>query len=171
MINSRKKNKINLKKYGLYIWVLSLFFIFPAALLANNNPPSDLIDAVQGYVKKKGLTEKPVFSYALTDLNNDGLNDAVVLLTGSYWCGSGGCNMLIFKGTGKKFIFISGSSVTQSPIRISLEKTHGWSVLIVYSKGKGDVLMRFNGKKYPLNPSVQPIAKQKDLNESRIILE
>jgi hypothetical protein len=35
------------------------------------------------------------FEYALTDLNEDGIQDAVVLLTGQDYCGSGGCTMRV----------------------------------------------------------------------------
>jgi hypothetical protein len=52
----------------------------------------------------------PSFSYALVDLNGDGQLDAVVLLRGGMWCGSGGCTMLIFRGTPNGFQLVSKST-------------------------------------------------------------
>ena len=79
--------------------------------------------------------------------------------------------MLVFRGTKDKFIFVSGSTITFEPIRVSPEKSHGWKTLIVYSKGKGDVLMRFDGKRYPLNPSMQPKAPPAQLEAAKIVMK
>jgi len=135
-----------------------LFFHLLAPTLRAQDASSSLLAAVQSYAEKKGEHERPVFRYALTDLDGDGRADAVVLLLGGYWCGSGGCNMLIFRATTDGFTLVSESTITNEPIRVSPEKAHGWRTLIVFSKGKGDVLMPFNGTRYPLNPSTQPKA-------------
>jgi hypothetical protein len=47
----------------------------------------------------------------------------------------------------------------------------GWKTLIVYSKGRSDVLMRFNGKRYPLNPSSQPKATPEQVHAAHIVME
>jgi len=128
---------------------------FLTATVYAQHAPSGLMSAIQDYVGKKGHQERPPFRQALTDLNADGQVDAIVLLLGSNWCGSGGCNMLVFRGTNDGFTFVSASTITNEPIRVSPENTQGWKTLIVHSKGKGDVLMQFNGTHYPLNPSLQ----------------
>ena len=66
--------------------------------------------------------------------------------------------MLVFRGTQDAFTFISRSTVTSEPISVLPEESSNWKTLIVYSKGKGNVLMRFSGTGYPLNPSLQPEA-------------
>jgi hypothetical protein len=137
---------------------------------AQDAPPS-LLAAVQGYAEKKGESERPVFRYALADLNRDGLDDAIVLLLGGAWCGSGGCNMLVLRGGKDGFTVVSESTITSEPIRVSPEKSQGWNTLIVFSKGKGDVLMRFNGARYPLNPSTQPKATPAQVGAAQVVMK
>lgn len=131
--------------------------------------PADLVAAVNSYASSGGDTEQPAFEYGLTDLDGDGRADAVVLLLGSNWCGSGGCNMLVFRGTTPGFKLVSESTVTNDPIRVSPEKVKGWRTLIVMSNGKGDVVMRFNGKRYPRNPSMQPLATTAQVRKARTL--
>jgi hypothetical protein len=129
--------------------------------------PPELVAAVNKYASSGGDTEQPAFEYGLTDLDGDGRADAVVLLLGSNWCGSGGCNMLVFHGTTEGFKLVSESTVTNDPIRVSPKIVKGWHTLIVMSNGKGDVLMRFNGKRYPANPSMQPLATAEQVRNAQ----
>jgi hypothetical protein len=112
----------------------------------------------------------PPFRHALTDLDGDGRADAIVLLLGSNWCGSGGCNMLVYRGAQDGFTFVSASTITSAPIRVSPERSHGWRTLIVVSKGKGDVLLRFNGTRHPSNPSMQPKALPAQAGAASVVI-
>ena len=152
------------------ISVVVPFLLLVPAIEAQDAPPS-LAAAVQAYAEKKGLHQLPLFQHALVDLDGDGHADAIVLLQGSNWCGSGGCNMLVFHSTEDGFTFVSGSTITSKPIRVSADKTADWKTLIVYSKGRGDVLMCFNGTRYPLNPSVQPMATPDQIRVAQVVLE
>jgi len=120
--------------------------------------PPGLSDAVRAYTQ---TSSTPAFEYALGDLNDDGIPDAVVLLKNPY-CGSGGCDMLILRGRAGGFALVSKSTISNQPIKVSRERQHGWHTLLVTVKGggikPGTVVMPFNGRKYPLNPSVQPRA-------------
>jgi hypothetical protein len=151
------------------LWGL-LFLLLAPAPRAQEAPPG-LSEAVQAYVEKKGDHARPPFRYALTDLDGDGRADALVLLLGGNWCGSGGCNMLVFRAAANGFTLVSVSTITNEPIRVSPEKSHGWRTLIVFSKGKGDVLMRFNGTRYPLNPSVQPKATPAQVSAAQVVMK
>ena len=137
-----------------WLWAVLLLLPVSDPTLRGQDPPSGLTAAVQAYVEKKGDHERPEFRHALTDLDGDGRPDAIVLLLGDY-CGSGGCNMLVFRGATTGFTLVSVSTVTNEPIRVIPEKSHGWRTLIVFSNGKGDVLMPFDGTRYPPNPSLQ----------------
>jgi len=110
----------------------------------------------------------PSFKYTLVDLNDDGIRDAIVLITDPDYCGSGGCSMLIVRGTSKGFRLVSSSTISRSPIFVSTERRYGWRTLLVTVGGGGarygQVVMRFNGTRYPLNPSLQPYAKPGDLS-------
>ena len=74
-------------------------------------------------------------------------------LTGSYFCGTGGCTILLLNSDGG---LITTFTVTDYPIIVSNTITKNWKDLILYSNGKNH-LMKFNGKTYPSNPSVQPV--------------
>jgi hypothetical protein len=76
--------------------------------------------------------------------------------------------MLVFQGTTDGFKFISSNTITREPIQVLSESKSGWHTLAVSIGGggmsPGQVLMRFDGKKYPLNPTMQPAATSKDLS-------
>jgi putative lipoprotein len=98
------------------------------------------------------------------DLNSDGQEDALVHLQSPHWCGS--CIMLVFKGTKSWFQFVSRSLLLRGPLLVSDTKTRGWRDLVVEVSGGGAipkrVALKFDGKKYPLNPPTQkalPTAK------------
>ena len=102
------------------------------------------------------IHEQPLYQYAFYDLNQDGVQDAVVMLKGSNWCGSGGCTVLVFKGISHdQFQPLSKMTVTDVPIYALNSKTEGWSDLSVYSRGMGQVVLKFNGQSYPSNPSME----------------
>ncbi len=93
---------------------------------------------------------------AWTDLNGDQIKDAVVLLQGGEWCGSGGCTMLIYHAKNDHSLsLITKTTVTNTPIYQLSTKQNGWSDLSVYSKGVGQVKLSFDGKSYPSNPSLE----------------
>ena len=103
------------------------------------------------------IQEQPLYQYAFYDLNQDGIQDAVVMLKGSSWCGTGGCTVLVFQGMShEKFQPHSKMTVTDVPIIALNSKTQGWSDLSVYSRGAGQVILKFNGRSYPGNPSLEP---------------
>jgi hypothetical protein len=134
--------------------LLALVFFAQASYAAE---PVGLAEAVRGHLRLPP-DATILFRYALVDLNGDGLDDAVVFITAPEYCGSGGCTMEVFRGTAKGFAFVSGSTVTSLPIRVSTEVTNGWRSPFVSSKRRGDVILAFDGHGYPLNPSVQPVA-------------
>jgi hypothetical protein len=119
-------------------------------------------------------TETPEHKFALVDLNDDGIEDAVVLITNADYCGSGGCTFLVFTGVAEGYKLVSSSTITRAPVFFLKEKHNGWHTLSVFLAGgsvkKGQVLMRFNGKKYPGNPSLQPRAKKSDLEGAQVLI-
>jgi hypothetical protein len=118
--------------------------------------PPELSRAVQFYGHEHGGADSPAFRWALADLNDDGRDDAIVLLSGPRYCGADGCTMLVFCGTDQGFTLVSATAIVMAPIRVSANSVDGWRSLIVYSKGKGEVVLKFSGTHYPANPSMQP---------------
>ncbi len=86
------------------------------------------------------------------DLDDDGSKEIFVGLNGSYFCGTGGCNLLLLNSNG---IMITNFSVSGTPVIVANEKTNGWKDLYIYSNKKHRIA-KFDGKKYPSNPSLLP---------------
>jgi len=86
------------------------------------------------------------------DLNQDKEPELFVGLRGPYFCGSGGCTFLLLDSKGE---LITQFTVTRNPILVMKLQTKGWSDLILESSGKAH-LLKYNGKKYPSNPSTEP---------------
>jgi len=137
------------------LWRLTVLFVAGAVGAPVEASPPSLEAAVRSFVNGDSI---PSFSYALVDLNGDGQLDAIVLLHGPIWCGSGGCTMLVFRGTANGFQLVSKSTITSEPIKVLPGVAHGWRMLIVNTGGIGPVVMQFNGSRYPGNPSMQPKA-------------
>jgi hypothetical protein len=117
------------------------------------------------YLAGRGSESLAPDQYAVdfVDLNNDGIRDAIALV--SLWetgfAGSGGGSLFIFAGTPDgAFQFMSKSSVTREPVFVRQITNRGWRDLVVRSAGGGIQpsarVMVFDGKSYPSNPSVEP---------------
>jgi hypothetical protein len=148
-----------------YLWLcLSI------AMLGCSNP-SPLSTHLQRSVDDITNDNDSVFSSAYTDLNDDGLEDALVLLQGIQWCGSGGCTLLIFKNLGQSYQLVTKTTVTNTPISVANTESNGWKDIIVWSRGSGFVLLSFNGDTYPRNPSLQPPVSESQLLAARTVLQ
>lgn len=135
----------------------------PTKSAEKHGQKSDLNQALLAYLAKTG--DDPTYANphqtAQIDLNGDGHQDVLVLLQNPmYYCGTGGCTMLVFKGTQSGFEFVSRSSLIRGPVLVSDTKTHGWRDLIMEVSGGGiapkQVALKYTGSKYPLNPSMLP---------------
>jgi hypothetical protein len=151
------------KKPILNLILCAVITLYAAGAVLGAGSPESLHQALLAYLAQKGDDPKTVNPHrtALIDLNGDGLQDALVLLENPvYWCGTGGCTMLVFKGTKSGFKFVSRSSLIRGPVLVSDSKTHGWRDLIVEVSGGGippkQVALKYTGGKYPLNPSTLP---------------
>ncbi len=131
--------------------------------------PAPLVAAVRAHFDLAEGSIVPKHRYALVDLDGDGIPDAVILVTDRAYCGSDGCTLEIFRGTVDGFTFVSGSTLTLEPIRLSREASHGWRTLIVATRHRGNVLMRFDGRRYPLSPSMQPKASSIQIEGAAVL--
>lgn len=95
---------------------------------------------------------------ASADLNGDGKDELLVYVVGPAACGTGGCPTRVYTPDGAGMRRVGNISVSNPPIRMAAEKTNGWNNLIVHVSGGGaaarDVVMAFNGRTYPGNPTV-----------------
>lgn len=93
------------------------------------------------------------YNYVQVDLNRDTKNEILVGLIGPYFCGSGGCTVLLLTNHGD---IITQFSVVKYPINLDTESTNGWNNLILHSGGE-DRIVKFDGISYPANPSMQEV--------------
>lgn len=95
------------------------------------------------------------FQFQTVDLNNDGQQELFINFITPYFCGSGGCTLLLLDNDWKT---ITRFTVTTTPIMIEPNKEQKWAVLMVKDNGIWKDLLYKNGK-YPSNPSLLPTSK------------
>lgn len=127
------------------------------------NPESKALRSfLQKYLESgQSLDETARYSVAEVSLNGKPARQIFVLVTGEGWCGSGGCIVLLLEPRGSSFRVVDGFTLARLPIRILPSKTHGWHDITMPVAGGGIIngytaLLRFNGHKYPSNPSMAP---------------
>ncbi|MED5493734.1 MAG: hypothetical protein VYD45_16650 [Pseudomonadota bacterium] len=116
-------------------------------------------------------SELPGYQSALYDLDDDGVDDALIYAQGPDWCGSAGCTLFVLQGSEHAFTLRSRTTIAQLPLWVSAHSTDGWRDLIVHARGAGDVVLRATDSGYPLNPSMQRPATAAELQSSEILLE
>lgn len=105
------------------------------------------------------------FIYSTYDLNGDGKSEILIGLTGTYFCGSGGCTVLLLD---QHKHLLTRISVADYPFTVSSVATNGWKDLIVRSAGKLRVL-KFGDRGYPSNPSVEPEFKGTSVGADKLL--
>jgi hypothetical protein len=89
------------------------------------------------------------YSAASIDLRDDGKREVIVYLTGSSWCGTGGCTMLILDRVGVSFKVISKMPATLLPISVLTAKSNGWhDICLVTGRPLYEAVFSFNGRIY-----------------------
>jgi hypothetical protein len=122
---------------------------------------ASLETSLSKFIASWAKEDAPRFRSAFVDLNNDGANEAIVLMEGSNWCGSGGCTLLVLNRSRGGWKLVSKMTITNAPIRVVQRSKNGWSSLGVMVRGGGmghayEAVLDFDGKKYPSNPSMVP---------------
>jgi putative lipoprotein len=112
-------------------------------------------EALDGYEGDFRYYARPV------DLNGDGRDEIVAHVVSPMYCGTGGCPTLVFTQHDGGLRKVSYVSITRPPIVAAETTSNGWRDLVVHVSGGGilpgyDARLRFDGRSYPLNPSVPP---------------
>ena len=151
--------------------------LVPARARSTSGSEESLKKFLQKYDGNPTSTAERTTRYAaaFVDLKDDGTQDVIVYLIGPRWCGSGGCSTLILAPQGESYRVITKTTVTQPPIRVLSTKTNGWHDLGVWVQGGGiqpgyEARLRFNGKKYPGNPTVPPAQKLRKKVEGKEVI-
>ncbi|PJX22880.1 hypothetical protein CAP47_07620 [Psychroflexus sp. S27] len=102
------------------------------------------------------------------DLNRDGENEIFVNFKTPYFCGTGGCQLLLLTSDLK---LVTKFTVTRTPFYVSHKMKNGWSVLEVYSEGNLKELV-YNNNSYPSNPSLLENSQDgKPSDKSKILFQ
>jgi len=114
------------------------------------------------------------YYYDRIDLSGDGKPEALVYLSGSYTCGTGGCRMLVLEQSGQRYQLVSKMTLVNAPVIVSSERSAGWNDLVLEVSGGGAVKhyaqMKFDGNTYPVNPSTAPeVAPNTTVNGTAIM--
>jgi len=127
-------------------------------------------DQLEKVLVKKDLallsSDDRKFTYTAIDLDGDSNNEIFVAMKGSYFCGSAGCTIYLLNSRAEK---INSFTIVNGPIMISPGKTNGWNDLIIPSGGK-TYRVKYNGKAYPSNPSLQPEYRETATAASPVVL-
>ncbi len=105
------------------------------------------------------------------DLDGDGKEEILAYIMGPSYCGTGGCQLRIFKfqevaNNGIAFTPIAKMTVADLPIGMLNSKTNGYADLAVTVRGGGGssgvALVPFDGANYAANPTVEPAKLTKE---------
>ena len=125
---------------------------------AKQSVDDELADKIKNYITTKFLTEGDLrtitenqrkFQLYKIDLNNDGNKEVFVNFITSYFCGTGGCTILLLNSNLK---MINKFTSTRT---LFVEKTlqNDWRVLLTKSEGNWKKLIYESGS-YPSNPTM-----------------
>ena len=134
------------------------------------------------YLAEETLDDSTRYVDAFVDLNGDGHLDAIVLLVGAPYCGTGGCTMLVLRNDSRSFRFVSRSTVTRAPILVLNRRSTGWLSIAVTIRvdsvapkgavtiGSAQAELRYDGKSYPLNPTGPPARLLSSMPRGQVVI-
>ena len=114
---------------------------------------------IKNYITTKLLAEEDLklipegqrkFQFYEIDMNNDGEDEVFVNFMTPYFCGSGGCTILLLNNQLK---LITKFTVTRTPLFAEQTLKNGWRILLTRSEGELKEMI-YNDGTYPSNPSV-----------------
>lgn len=158
------KKSLGTDKKSVYALLAAVFAVSLSACTDTTVQERNLSAVVAYYLEQK----YPEYSYRFVDLNNDAVDDAIVFLQGSSWCGPDGCTMLVLQGEGEGFKVVSKVSEVLAPVRVSETLSHAWRDIIVHSNDE-EKLLQFDGSGYPPKAAEQPAAVQAQIDSATIV--
>ena len=142
--------------------------------IENENVNDELIDKIKDYIATEYLSEADLraisedqrkFQIHQIDLNNDGKKELFVNFITSYFCGTGGCSLLLLND---KIEPITKFTVTRTPLYVEQSTENGWRPILTQSEGKWRKLT-FKDGSYPSNPSVVEISNDAPTESADIL--
>ena len=92
------------------------------------------------------------YVYSRFDLNDDGQEEVFAYLLGPFFCGTGGCNLLLFERGNDGYKLVNSFPTTDTPVIIATETSNGWRDIWRLRSGGGMpanyIANRFDGDTY-----------------------
>lgn len=165
-------------KYILGIAIAGAAGFLPSQQVSRLARPSEpLKKFLQGHLSLGG-DDTPDTTTRITavSVKSDGgkSEEDIVYVSGDYWCGSGGCTMLILEPAGSSFKILGRETIVQLPIRVLRSMHNGHPDIGVYVQGGGilsghEAVLAFNGKRYSSNPSMPP-ARKATVTQGKVVI-
>lgn len=99
-----------------------------------------------------GGGQKARYLYTRADLNDDGRDEVIVYMLGSFFCGTGGCNLLILTQSEDGYQVVNDFPTSRVPLVAIRETSNGWYDLVREVSGGGVpteyVRYAFDGDRY-----------------------
>lgn len=136
----------------------------------------EVANKVKSYIIDTYLTEGDLraisedqkkFQLVQIDLNNDGKNEVFVNFTSSYFCGTGGCTLLLLNDQVKP---VTEFTVTRTPLYVEKTMKNGWRIILTKSGEKWRQLVYKNGS-YPTNPSLVEMTVESPGENAEILFD
>lgn len=136
---------------------------------------NQLVGKIKAYLSNRFLTdgdkraitkEQRKFQYYKVDLNNDDKDELFISFQNSYFCGTGGCTMLLLDN---EFELITRFSPTRA-LYIKDEMQNGWNILSTKIEGKWRNLI-YKNETYPSNPTIVEISNNPPSTHARILFD
>ena len=110
-------------------------------------------DFRRSVVETGGRMGRASYVHASVDLDGDGRQEVIVYLMGPFFCGTGGCDLLLFRPTPRGgYALVSNFPTSRVPIIVSENPTRGWRDLWRLQSGGGlpasYVRQVFDGRRY-----------------------
>lgn len=145
---------------------MKIHFAMAAAALASLAVPAAAqtgdVAGVERFLRGAVEDREARYAIAFFDLNRDGREEAIVHLLSRSMCGSGGCIAYVLTPARTGYRSVGRMTVSSAPIRLLATSSNGWRDLSVAHSGggmaRGAGRMRFDGRRYPGNPTVAPAA-------------
>jgi hypothetical protein len=107
------------------------------------------------------LPDRSGFKSADVDLRGDGRRETLVYVGGPGNCGGGGCDLFLIAPRARTYRILMHATIVQLPVRLLRSSHHGWRDIGVMVHGGGiihpyEAVLRFDGRRYPQNPTVPP---------------
>ena len=143
---------------GLFAVAATLTLTMASSTLAKPRDP------VANYIQQSLQVSR--FKRAEADLNGDGHPEAFVYVTDQDYCGTSGCLLIVLSPRGATYRVVMRATAVQLPIRLLQTSAHGWRDVGVTVAGGGIIRpyvarLRFDGRRYPGNPTIPPAVSVK----------